>query len=324
MTTLYLCAAGNPEAVRLALAVNRAGHHWDRIVLLDDDPAKHGQEILGVPVAGPFAALADHRDGDQAVNVVARSCKGRAGAQNKIESFGIPLVSLVHPSVDLGGSTLGRAVTIYAGCTISAHATVGDHAIVFTQAVLGHGASLGAGSVLAPGAVINARVLVGDLAYVGSNASVLPDLKIGTGATIGACSSVLFDVPADSTALGVPAEIMSAPKHVSPQAAGHNQRSEPDMDVRDFLDEVKAIYAEFLGVPTIGKDDNFFNAGGSSLLALKMQVSLQDRLKVPVTIVDIFRFPCPGQLAAHLAGGATIPPRLSLAAKRRRRHQAHS
>ncbi|EPX77173.1 transferase hexapeptide repeat protein [Litoreibacter arenae DSM 19593] len=70
---------------------------------------------------------------------------------------------------------------------------------------------------------------------------------------------------------------------------------------------MRAIYAEFLGVPIIGKDENFFNAGGNSLLALKMQVSLQDRLEVPVTIVDIFRFPCPGQLAAHLSGGQQQP-----------------
>ena len=52
MTTLFLCAASNPEAVRLALEVNDALKRWDRIVLLDDDPAKQGQEILGVVLRG--------------------------------------------------------------------------------------------------------------------------------------------------------------------------------------------------------------------------------------------------------------------------------
>ena len=59
MRTLYLCGAGNPEGVRLAQAVNRAAGRWECVVLLDDDVAKHGQRILGVDVAGPFAALAD-------------------------------------------------------------------------------------------------------------------------------------------------------------------------------------------------------------------------------------------------------------------------
>jgi len=324
MTTLYLCAAGNPEAVRLALTVNDREQRWDRIVLLDDDPSKQGREIMGVAVVGPFGALADHQDGDEAANLVARSTKGRDGARAKIESFGIPLASLIDPSVDLRGTTIGRAVTIYAGSVISALSTVGDQSVVFTQAVLGHGATLGIGAVLAPGAVINARVQVGDRAYIGSNASVLPDLEIGSEATVSANSAVLFDVPAGGTALGVPAEIMGGPEQTPRSAPERAHEFEPNRTATVFLNEVKDIYAEILGVPTIGGDDNFFDAGGNSMLAVKMQVLLKDRLKVPVTIVDVFRFPCPSQLAAHLSGEASIPSRPSRAAMRQNRRQAHS
>lgn len=328
MTTLYLCAAGNPEAVRLALTVNDATRRWDRIVLLDDDADKHGREIMGVPVVGPFAALADHKDGDEAVNLVARSTRGRDGARAKIESFGIELASLVDPSVDLRGTTLGRAVTIYAGSVVSALSTVGDHAVVFTQAVLGHGATLGNGAVLAPGAVVNARVRVGDLAYIGSNASVLPDLEVGREATVSACSAVVFDVPEGSTALGIPAEVMggaapAAPVAISPAQAGAPANA-TGADHAGFLAEIQAIYGEVLGNPSIGSDANFFDAGGNSTQALKMQGLLRDRLGVPVTIVDIFRFPCPDQLANHLFGGANKPARPSRASMRQRRRQAGS
>jgi len=323
VTTLYLCAAGNPEAVRLALEVNDVIQRWDRIVLLDDDSAKHGREILGVSVVGPFGVLADHQAGDEAVNLVARSTKGRDGARVKIESFGISLVSLIHPSVDVRGATLGRAVTIYAGCTISALSTVGDHAVVFTQAVLGHGATLGAGVVLAPGAVVNARVRVGDLAYIGSNASVLPDLEIGEGATVSACSAALGDVPAGCTALGVPAEIIGGPVPApSPTAVQENaHQNAPNTDAPASLDEVQAIFAEVLGKPSMGSNVNFFDAGGSSKQALELQALLRNKLGVPVTIIDIFRFPSPGQLATHLFGRASGPSR---AAIRRRRRRAHS
>ncbi len=321
MSSLYLCAAGNPEGVRLALEVNDAAQRWDRIVILDDDPAKHGLDILGCPVVGPFGALADHQPGDEAVNLVARSTKGRDGARAKIESFGIALVSLVHPSVDIRGATLGRAVTIYAGCTISALSTIGDHAIVFTQAVLGHGASLGGGAVLAPGAVVNARVQVGARAYIGSNASVLPDLKVGQDATVSACSAVLGDVPAGCTALGVPAEIMGG----APSSAGKMETQERALsaDASASLEEVQAIFAEALNKPSIGSDINFFDVGGNSKQALELQVLLKDKLGVPVTIVDIFRFPSPGQLATHLFGEASEPSRPSRADFRRRR-QARS
>lgn len=325
MNTLYLCAAGNPDGVRLALEVNDASQRWDRIVLLDDDPDKLGYEIMDVPVVGPFEALADHQPGDEAVNLVARSTKGRDGARAKIESFGIPLASLVHPTVNLRGATLGRAVTIYAGCTISALSTVGDHSVVFTQAVLGHGASLGNGAVLAPGAVVNARVLVGDRGYIGSNASVLPDLKVGKEATVSACSAVLGDVPDGCTALGVPAEIIgaAAPSYSSVAATKGDHEVEPDVATAS-LQEVQAIFAEILGTPSIGGDVNFFDAGGNSKQALELQVSLRDKLGVPVTIIDVFRFPSPGQLASHLFGDIGIPSRPSRAAMRRRRRPAHS
>jgi len=46
MNTLYLCGAGNPEGVRLARKINRARCRWDRIVVLDDDPSKLGQNEL--------------------------------------------------------------------------------------------------------------------------------------------------------------------------------------------------------------------------------------------------------------------------------------
>ncbi|MBZ0128345.1 MAG: hypothetical protein K8F59_04475 [Rhodobacteraceae bacterium] len=324
MTTLYLCAAGNPEGVRLALTVNDADQRWDRIVLLDDDPAKHGCEIMGVPVVGPFAALADHKAGDEAVNLVARSTTGRDKARAKIESYGIPLTSLVAPSVDIRGANLGRAVTIYAGGVISALSTVRDHSVVFTQAVLGHGATLGAGAVLAPGAVVNARVRVGDRAYIGSNASVLPDLEVGKDATVSACSAVLFDVPAGCTALGVPAEVMgvSAPPAFSAPAQSHGNGQSADATA--FQAAVKAVFAEILDDPSIGSDENFFNAGGNSMLALKMKNMLSDRLRVSVSIVDIFRFPRADQLASHLFPGAGIPSRPTRAALRLSRRHAHS
>ena len=50
MTTLYLCGAGNPEGVRLALNINKAQNRWDQIVILDDDHSKHGQSIVGVGI----------------------------------------------------------------------------------------------------------------------------------------------------------------------------------------------------------------------------------------------------------------------------------
>ncbi len=308
MGTLYLCAAGNPVGVRLALTVQRERPRWERIVLLDDDRDKHGQDILGVPVIGGFDQLALTEPGDEAVNFVARSTAGRARARERIRSFEIPVASLIHPSVDIFGVTLGRELTIYAQATVSALSTVGDGAVIFGHAVLGHGARLGAGAVLAPGAVVNARVVIGAGGYVGSNASILPDLSVGEGATVGACSSVVEDVPAGATAIGVPAELLGAERQ-SAKVEAHGEPRDPA--------PIRAAFASVLGRADVGLDDNFFDLGGSSALALRLARELGTRLELSVTVVDVFRSPTVRRLAERLgAAGSTSAPTLDRAAKR--------
>ena len=75
MRTLYLCGAGNAEGVRLAMIVNRTEKKWDRLLVLDDDPGKHGQELLGAEIAGGIAEMLAKADPatDNVVNLVGRS-----------------------------------------------------------------------------------------------------------------------------------------------------------------------------------------------------------------------------------------------------------
>lgn len=212
MRTLYLCGASNPEGVRLALRVDEAEDRWDRLVLLDDDPDRHGTEVLGVPVAGPFALLATADPGaDEVVNLVARTTAGRQAARERIAAFGMPFAGLIHPGVDIEGAELAADAIVYRNATIGPHARVGESTVVFMGGVVGHGSTVGHGCVIAPNAVVNARVTIGDRVYVGTNASILPDLWIGADATLGAGSAVMCDVPFGTTVMGVPAKALPTP-----------------------------------------------------------------------------------------------------------------
>ncbi len=339
MKTLYLCGVGNAEGIRLAIRVQEASHRWDRILLLDDDSARHGEVRVGLPVVGSFDALADaDPDTDEAVNLVTRTCRGRAGARARIAGFGIPLVSLVHPGIDLLGVELAEEVTAYPMSSLGAESRVESSAVVLIGALVGHGAHVGAGCIIAPLAVINARVTLGEGVYVGSNATILPDLVIGDGATIAANSVVFSDVPAGATAMGVPASILSVdgipgkdesgqgaagkaaagkgvavaatgssdaggPAAVPDPCGGEPWRSDPEVEV-ELQAELRAVMGRVLGLEDVAPNGNFFDLGGNSLKALQLCEAVRVALGVSLQLVDIYRYPTMQALAGLLGGNS--------------------
>jgi len=308
MKTLYLCGAGNPEGVRLALNINEKEARWNRIILLDDDPSKHGQAILGVEVAGPFEMLeqADPNTAEVS-NMVAMTTARRWSARRKIEEFGLPFATLINPLVDMSGVTFGEDITVYSNATISAHASVDEASVIFTGAAVGHGCQLGQCCVVAPGAVINARVQVGDGVYIGTNASILPDLKIGAWATIGANSAVIEDVPAGATVMGVPAAILMVinerpDRKVFPGPKTDRPEREKDSGApQSSTEEALAnLWAQVLGIEKIGIHDNFFKLGGNSLSAVKVVFRIRQTFGVDLPLQTFFQLPTLASLAKKL------------------------
>ena len=307
MRTLYLCGAGNAEGVRLAMLVNRAEKRWDRFLVLDDDPSRHGQELLGAEIAGGISDMLAKADPatDNVVNLVGRTTSGRSAVRKKILESGVPFAQLIHPRVETLGVTFGGDdVMIYENATLCGGSTIGQGSVVFMNAVVGHGATVKECAVVGPGAVLNARVVLGDRAYFGTNASILPDLTIGEDATVGANSAVMQNVPPGASALGVPAQLLMASKSAGaldasdsvPKAVGDEKTTEA---IRQVWQEV----LELAEAPA--KKAGFFDIGGTSLLALELRERIQQVLGKPVSLLDIFRFPTVESLAASLSSSSS-------------------
>jgi natural product biosynthesis luciferase-like monooxygenase protein len=72
---------------------------------------------------------------------------------------------------------------------------------------------------------------------------------------------------------------------------------------------IAEVWAKVLGVPNVGRSDNFFTLGGHSLLAVQAHRELKARLNTArLAITDIFRFPVLSSLAAHLGQGSSTQP----------------
>lgn len=87
------------------------------------------------------------------------------------------------------------------------------------------------------------------------------------------------------------------PSHVeeAPAAAG----TAPAGD-RSVLTTIRTIWAELLGVEDIGVDDDFFDAGGHSLIAIRMLSRIHKELGVRFQLTTIFDAPTISALAAEV------------------------
>ncbi|MFD3155837.1 serine O-acetyltransferase EpsC [Haloimpatiens sp. FM7330] len=105
----------------------------------------------------------------------------------------------IHPGAKIG---MGLFIDHGMGVVIGETAEIGDDVVLY------HGVTLG-GTGKEKG---KRHPTVGNKVLIGSGAKVLGPIKIGCNAKIGANSVVLKDVPANCTAVGIPARIIREKK----------------------------------------------------------------------------------------------------------------
>ena len=67
---------------------------------------------------------------------------------------------------------------------------------------------------------------------------------------------------------------------------------------------VTAIWCRLLGLERVGVNDNFFDLGGTSLLAVQSVLALREALGKDIPVVKIFQYPTARSLARHIEGAA--------------------
>jgi acetyltransferase-like isoleucine patch superfamily enzyme len=115
--------------------------------------------------------------------------------------------------IDGGGYVYGRNLVVGRRCFVNrgcyfdltADVTLGDavevgHGVTFITASHAIG-----GRRRRAGAVTGRSIVVGDGAWIGANATLLPGVQVGSGAIVAAGALVIDDVPADTVVGGVPA-----------------------------------------------------------------------------------------------------------------------
>lgn len=183
-------------------AAQMAGFVVDRAY--DDDPAKWGTTVLGVPVEGPIDSV---REGGAKRVVIA---VGDAALRAVLASrFDLPCATIVHPRAYVHSSaSLGPGTIVFAGAVIQPDVRIGAHAIINANATVSYDCIVADFAHLSPGVDLAGEVHIGTGAFLGTGAVVLRGVTVGDWTTVGAGSAVIGDLPNHVLAAGSPARIV--------------------------------------------------------------------------------------------------------------------
>lgn len=74
----------------------------------------------------------------------------------------------------------------------------------------------------------------------------------------------------------------------------------PPADAEELDDEIAAVIGRLLGVPSFGREENFFDSGGQSMLAIRLLTQVGRRFGVSVTLAEFFEDPTVRGIATYV------------------------
>ena len=120
---------------------------------------------------------------------------------------GLEPVTLAHPTAWIADNAqIEVGSQLLAGTIIAPEARIGRQCIINTRASVDHECILEEGVEIAPGGILCGNVHAEVNAWICAGATVLPRIRIGADAIVGAGAVVIRDVPAGVTVVGVPAK----------------------------------------------------------------------------------------------------------------------
>lgn len=210
MTRIVIIGARVDGHAKVVLELTKAIRDIEVIGFLDDNESNHGKFIHEVKILGPTSLLKNLVEADEvdAFIVAIGDNLTRRTLGERLLSY-CPSINIIHPSATIDPSVkIGFGNVIMQHAVIVADTVIEDFVNVHALVSVDHDCVLHSGVNLAPGVHIAGRVHIELDVFVGTGASIIPDIHIGAGSIIGAGSVVIRNLPKFVKAVGNPARIL--------------------------------------------------------------------------------------------------------------------
>ncbi|MCI1189579.1 acetyltransferase [Hymenobacter sp. DH14] len=194
------------EVLLLIQQINEVQPTW-QVRGFYDDRAPATPTVAGLPYLGTAADLNATTE-PLAVAVAVGSSAGRAGVVARLTSAQLSFPPLVHPGVALHPRQrvmLGAGCLIQQSCVLTCDITLGRFVLLNLGCTVGHDAELADFCSLMPHANVSGAARLAPGVYLGTNATVIQGVQVGENTIVGAGAVAVRDLPANVTAVGVPA-----------------------------------------------------------------------------------------------------------------------
>lgn len=211
MTSIVIVGAGGfgREVLEIFKDQNKISKTWDILGFIDDNEELHGKKINGYPILGGLDWFREHNDNNLGCVCAIGTCEIRKRVVERLQETGVNFYNAIHPSVIMSEFVeLGKGVIICAGSILTVNIKIGDHVHINLDSIIGHDAVIGKYCTVNPLVAINGNNHLGEGVYVGTGATFIQEVSVGSWSTIGAGSVVIENVPEKVVVVGVPAKVI--------------------------------------------------------------------------------------------------------------------
>lgn len=197
------------EVLEIFKDQNAVSRTWNILGFIDENEELYGKMLNGYPVLGGLNWLRKHNNDNLGCVCAIGTCEIRKRVVEKLEEIGINFCNAIHPSVIMSEFVeLGQDVIICAGTILTVNIKIEDHVHINLNCTIGHDVVIGRYCTINPMVAINGNNHLGEGVYVGSGATFVQQVSVGSWSIIGAGAVVIEDIPEKAVAVGVPAKVV--------------------------------------------------------------------------------------------------------------------